>query len=170
MEKQTSRYTRFLKYDVSNQLTPVYVSEWVVPLPLYNDPTAKTSKQSKVAAQSEIHALENGQFFILSRDSNAGHGTDSSLSVYRQIDVFDISDATDIKADYDCSDCNVAKSKKGELKDDITPATYCSFLDFNVNAQLNRFGMHNGGDQDQFLLVSHCPSLPSMPVIAPIRF
>ncbi|KAF3062240.1 hypothetical protein GL218_03000 [Daldinia childiae] len=166
LEKQTMRYTRFLKYDVSNRLAPVYAGEWVVPLPLYNDPTAKKSKNPKAAAQSEIHAIENGQFFILSRDSGAGHGTDNSLSVYRQLDVFDISDATDIKAagKYDCTDCNVAKSKSGELKKKITVAKYCSFLDFNVNAQLNRFGIHNGGDQDQYLLNEKWESIGKVPV------
>ncbi|KAI0178734.1 esterase-like activity of phytase-domain-containing protein [Hypoxylon sp. FL1284] len=168
LEKQTSRYTRLLKYDVSDRLAPVYAGEWVVPLPLYNDPEAKDSKNPKVAAQSEVHVLDNGQFFVMSRDSGAGHGQDSTLSVYRQIDVFDISDATDIKAegDYDCSDCNIAKAGSGKLKDDITPATYCSFLDFNVNAQLNRFGMHNGGDQDQFLLNEKWESIGMVPVDA----
>ncbi|KAI1478050.1 esterase-like activity of phytase-domain-containing protein [Daldinia eschscholtzii] len=166
LEKQTMRHTRFLKYDVSNRLTPVYAGEWVVPLPLYNDPTAKKSKNPKAAAQSEIHALENGQFLILSRDSSAGHGADSSLSVYRQLDVFDISDATDVKAagDYDCTDCNVAKSKSGDLKKKIKAAKYCSFLDFNVNAQLNRFGVHNGGDQDQCLLNEKWESIGRVPV------
>ncbi|KAI1380489.1 esterase-like activity of phytase-domain-containing protein [Hypoxylon crocopeplum] len=166
LEKQTERYTRFLKYDITNRLAPVYVGEWVVPLPLYNDPTAKKSKNPKVAAQSEILALENGQFLVLSRDSDAGHGLESSLSVYRQIDVFDISGATDIMAegDYDCVGCNIAKSKSGELKKKITPATYCSFLDFNVNAQLNRFGIHNGGDQDQYLLNEKWESLGLVPV------
>ncbi|KAI1387583.1 esterase-like activity of phytase-domain-containing protein [Hypoxylon trugodes] len=166
LDKQTERYTRFLKYDVSNRLAPVYAGEWVVPLPLYDDPTAKKSKNPKVAAQSEILALDNGQFFVLSRDSNAGHGAESTLSVYRQIDVFDITGATDIKAngDYDCVGCNIAKPKKGELKDDITPATYCSFLDFNVNSQLNRFGIHNGGDQDSALLNEKWESLGLVPV------
>ncbi|KAI0839689.1 esterase-like activity of phytase-domain-containing protein [Hypoxylon sp. FL0890] len=166
LDKQTERNVRLLKYDISNRLSPVYAGEWVVSLPLYDDPTAKKSKNPKVAAQSEIHALENGQFFVLSRDSGAGHGADNSQSVYRQIDVFDISDATDIKADgnYDCVGCNVAKTKSGDLKKKITPATYCSFLDFNVNAQLNRFGMHNGGDQDQYLLNEKWESIGMVPI------
>lgn len=129
-----------------------------MPLPLYNDPTAKPSKNPKVAAQSEILALENGQFFVLSRDSDAGNGQDVTESVYRQIDVFDISGATDIKAEggYDCADtaCAVADADTGSLVDGITAATYCSFLDFNVNAQLNRFNVHNGGNTDPGLLVS----------------
>jgi hypothetical protein len=155
LEKQTQRYTRLLQYDISTPLSPVYVSEYIVPLPAYVDPTAKASKNPKIAAQSEIHALGNGQFFVLSRDSGAGHGQDDSQSVYRQIDVFDVTNATDIKGDeYDCETCAVADEDSGELVDGVAVATYCSFLDFNVNSQLGRFGLHNGGDQDAQLLVS----------------
>ncbi|KAI1360953.1 esterase-like activity of phytase-domain-containing protein [Xylaria arbuscula] len=167
LEKQTERNTRFLKYDVSDKLAPVYAGEWIVPLPLYNDPTAKPSKNPKVAAQSEILALENGQFLVLSRDSDAGNGQDVTESVYRQIDVFDISDATDIKAagGYDCTDatCVVADADTGSLMDGITSATYCSFLDFNVNAQLNRFNVHNGGNTDPGLLNEKWESLGMVP-------
>ncbi|KAI1419116.1 esterase-like activity of phytase-domain-containing protein [Xylaria sp. FL1777] len=168
LEKQTQRYTRFLKYDVSQKLAPVYVGEWIVPLPLYEDPTAKPSKNPKVAAQSEIFALENGQFFVLSRDSNAGNGQEVTESVYRQIDVFDITNATDIKAvgGYDCANvtCAVTNADTGSLKDSITAAKYCSFLDFNVNAQLGRFKLHNGGITDPGLLNEKWESLGMVPV------
>lgn len=162
MESQTEQNARLVVYDVSDKLHPVYLSEYVVPLPFYEDYTAKASKNPKVAAQSELHALPNGQFFVLARDGGFGHGQDESLSVYRHIDVFDISEATDIKGDtYDCETCAVADDD-GNLDDDITPATYCSFLDFNVNGQLERFGAHNGGEQDSFLLVSaHFLRVPS---------
>lgn len=101
-----------------------------------------------------MHALPNGQFLVLARDGGFGHGQDESLSVYRQIDVFDVANATDIKGSkYDCEDCAVA-SAKGVLDKAISPAAYCSFLDFNVNSELGKFGAHNGGDQDSSLLVS----------------
>lgn len=158
LEKQTSRYTRLLQYDVSDRLDPVYAASYIVPLPLYVDPTTnKPSKNPKAAAQSEMHALPNGQFLVLARDSNAGRGAESTESVYRQIDVADLSGATNLKAakkDYDCSGCAAASKKKGRLDDGVTPATYCGWLDFNVNAQLGRFGLHNGGEQDAGLLVS----------------
>lgn len=159
LEKQTQRHTRFLKYDIRNKRAPVYAGEWVVPLPLYIDPTAKPSKNPKAAAQSEILALENGQFFVLSRDSSAGNGQEVTQSVYRQIDVVDLSGATNIKAagSYDCVDstCTIADVDTGSLKSGVTAAKYCSFLDFNVNAQLNRFNVHNGGKSDAGLLVSN---------------
>jgi hypothetical protein len=52
-DKQTKRYTRLVKYDTTVTTAPRYAREFVVPLPLY-DPTAKASKNPKVAAQAEI--------------------------------------------------------------------------------------------------------------------
>ncbi|KAK7978326.1 hypothetical protein PG996_004369 [Apiospora saccharicola] len=169
LEKQTSRYTRLLQYDVSDRLHPVYAASYIVPLPLYMDPTTtKPSKNPKAAAQSEMHALPNGQFLVLARDSNAGRGAeDSTESVYRQIDVVDLGGATDLKTakkDYDCSGCAAASQKKGKLKDGVTAATYCGWLDFNVNAQLGRFGLHNGGEADAGLLNEKWESIAMVPV------
>jgi len=45
---------------------------------------------------------------VLSRDSNAGHGAEATTSQYRQIDIFDITGATDIKGKtYDCATCGM---------------------------------------------------------------
>ncbi|KAH8678100.1 esterase-like activity of phytase-domain-containing protein [Xylariales sp. PMI_506] len=165
LNSQTQRYTRFLKYDVSNPRSPTYEAEWIVPLPAWVDPTAKASKNPKYAAQSELHALPNGQFLILARDSNAGHGQSSSLSIYRQIDVFDVSAATNLKANgtFDCETC-AAASDDGVLLDGVVPAEYCPWLDYNDNDQLGRFGMHNGGDQDAYLLNEKWESIAIVPV------
>ena len=133
LNKQTERYARLVKYDITIPSAPRYAREFVVPLPFYDDPTVKASKNPKVAAQSEIFHIQDGQFFILSRDSGAGHGQAVSTSVYRHIDVFDIATATDIKGNtYDCTTCAIASEDLGVLAAGITPATYCSFIDFNV--------------------------------------
>lgn len=155
-KNKNRRYTRLVEYDISSS-TPVYKAEYVVPLPLYSD-------GSRVAAQSEIHYISDTQFMILARDSNAGHGQASSTSVYRHVDIFDISNATDVKsALYDATNGSIA-STTGVLKAGIAPAQYCSFLDFNVNSQLNRFGVHNGGAQDAGLLNEKWESLDLVPV------
>lgn len=52
----------------------------------------------------------------------------------------------------------------GVLNADITPATVCPFLDFNINAQLNRFGLHNGGPQDGGLLNEKWEGIALVPV------
>lgn len=160
------RQTRLLKYDISGS-TPKYVKEYVVTLPLWTDPTAKPGKNIKVAGQSEIHELGHGQFFILARDSGAGHGQASSLSIYRHVDIFDISDssgATNIKSPVNDATNGSIASSTGVLNAGITPATYCSFLDFNVNSELGKFGLHNGGAQDAGLLNEKWESLALVPV------
>lgn len=158
---------RLLEYDISNSSNPEYKAEYVVTLPLYTNPTAKASKATKVAAQSEIHSLGNDQFLVLARDSGAGHGQSSSLSVYRHADIFDISssgEATDIEsAANDATNGSIASST-GVLDAGIKAAEYCTFLDYNVNAQLGRFGLHNGGAQDATLLNEKWESLATVPV------
>lgn len=52
----------------------------------------------------------------------------------------------------------------GVLNEKIVPATVCSFLDFNINSQLNRFGMHNGGSQDRKLLNEKWEGIALVPV------
>lgn len=156
LKSKTRKYARLVQYSLTHG-TPQYIHEYVVPLPQY--PTS-----TKIAAQSEIHALSDSQFLILARDSNSGRGQDSTESVYRHADIFDISNATDVKgAANDCYDCSIA-STSGVLNDGITTAQYCSFLDFNVNSQLERFGVHNGGAQDSGLLNEKWESLALVPV------
>ena len=65
--------------------------------------------------------------------------------------MIDISKATNIKGKkYDSFDSSIAP--KGVLNSDITPTTYCPWLSYNNNEQLNKFGAHNGGAQDAGLL------------------
>ena len=160
LHKKDRRYARLVEYDISSPSSPpVYTAEYVVPLPLY-----ESSGDDLVAAQSEIHYLSPTQFLVLARDSGAGRGDSSSQSLYRHADIFDISNATDVKgAGNDAVNGSIA-SGKGKLHGGITPATYCGFLDYNVNAQLSRFGLHNGGAQDAGLLNEKWESMALVPV------
>ncbi len=128
-----------------------------MPLPQYDG-------GDEVAAQSSILQLSDSQFFVLARDSNAGNGQDETLSVYRQVDVFDIADATDVKSEEVDATGGAIASVTGELNEGITPATYCSFLDFNVNAELAKFGLYNGGEPGRGLLNEKWESLVLVPV------
>ncbi|MCJ1363102.1 hypothetical protein MMC16_002208 [Acarospora aff. strigata] len=159
--RQTNRYARLLKYDIRTN-RPRFAREFVVPLPQFNNPSS--SGKSRTAAQSEIFYIQDGHFFVLSRDSGAGYGQVDSLSLYRQIDVFDIKSATDIKSPANDAATGAIASKDGVLRADIIPATYCSFLDFNVNSQLGRFGLRNGGAQEPGLLNEKWESIAIAPV------
>ncbi|KAI9684252.1 MAG: hypothetical protein M1822_005725 [Bathelium mastoideum] len=159
LHKSDRRYARLIEYDISSSADPIYDAEYVVPLPLYN-----SSGDELVAAQSEIHYLSATQFLVLARDSNAGRGQKSSLSLYRHADVFDIANATNVKSVVNDAMNGTIASAKGKLKKGVTPAVYCSFLDYNVNSQLNRFGLHNGPPQDAGLLNEKWESLALAPV------
>lgn len=151
------RYIRLLKYDITVSSSPRFAKEFVVPLPF------QTAAKTKVAAESEIFHIQDGSFFILARDSGAGYSQPDTTSVYRHIDIFNINLATDIKGSYDCSTCAIA-SAAGVLKPAIKPAEYCPFIDFNINAQLNRFGLRNGGIQGSSLLNEKWESIGMVPV------
>ncbi|KAH0538365.1 hypothetical protein GP486_008781, partial [Trichoglossum hirsutum] len=126
----------------------------------------------KTAAQSEILYLGNNQFLMLARDSGFGHGQKPSntKSNYRHVDLIDISSATNLKSNANDAPTGAIASPAGVINAGITPVTFCSFLDFNVNSQLGRFTdasgipLHNGGVQDQGLLNEKWESLGIVPV------
>jgi hypothetical protein len=136
------RNSRFLTYRIKDN-KPSLEAEYAVQLPVL--------PSGRVASQSEMIYISPTQFLVLARDSGAGHGQDKSESIYRNADVIDISSATNVAGKYDGFTDSIA-SKEGVLKSEITPAVYCPWLSYNNNAQLNRFGVRNGGAQDQSLL------------------
>ncbi|KAI2992192.1 hypothetical protein CAN33_0054685 [Aspergillus niger] len=166
LKKKYRDQARLLQYDISNSsgVDAVYEAEYVVTLPKYYNPE---KGHDIVAAQSEIHLLPTGDFLVLARDSGFGHGQSDSLSVYRHADIFHISTntTTDLKnlRGVDAPNGTIA-SDKGILHDGITSAEYCPFLDYNVPGQLAKFGLHNGGEQDEWLLNEKWESLALVPV------
>lgn len=96
----TRRNTRLVQYAIKTSgggrgktQSLVYEAEYVVPLPTFTSAAGTVL----VAAQSELHFVSNTQFLFLPRDSGNGHGMTSSTSIYRHVDVFDISAATNVK-------------------------------------------------------------------------
>lgn len=87
------------------------------------------------------------------------------MSNYRHADIFDITNATDIKGKYDSFNSSITTTPTSkDLVSSITPALYCSFLDYNNNTELNKFGLHNGGAADSGLLNEKWESLGLVPV------
>ncbi|KAL4775231.1 esterase-like activity of phytase-domain-containing protein [Aspergillus nidulans var. acristatus] len=165
-KKKYRQPARLLQYDISTPNKPQYKHEYVVNLPKYVDYTDEDLDE-KVASQSEILHLpgQASNFLILSRDSGFGAGSSETLSVYRQADIFSISNlTTDLKVkEYNSPRGSIASSE-GVLDSNITPAEYCPFLDFNINSELAKFGLHNGGEQDSGLLNEKWESLVLVPV------
>ena len=166
--KSSRRPARLLVYEIGGRgREPVFVGEHVVLLPTYLDYTKDPAKAVRVAGQSEIHQLRTGDFLVLSRDSGFGRGQEETRSVYRHADVFSLKGSpvvTDLKGkNYDDAMGAIA-SPEGVLFDGIVPVEYCPFLDYNVNSELGKFRLHNGGPVDEFLLNEKWESLSVVPV------
>ncbi|KAL2194386.1 esterase-like activity of phytase-domain-containing protein [Corynascus similis CBS 632.67] len=173
----TRRNTRLLKYDLSRRaedgVEVRYEAEYVVPLPTYENDKGET----RVAAQSEIHYVSETQMFVLARDSDAGRGQEDALSRYRHVDVVDISGATNIKGPQfdDLQHGNITvvgiSDPSDELVAGITPSKLCPFIDYNINAELNKFKtaegdiVHNGEPVNLGLLNEKWEALALVPVI-----
>lgn len=154
------KQARLLEYRLRGDRA-VYQAEYVVTLPVFD----AGEDGERVAAQSEILAVAKDQFFVLARDSNKGAGQDDPLSLYRRVDVFDISRATNIKSpENDDSPTGSIADEDGNLEEGIRPAEYCTFLDINVNSELAKFGLQNGGAQDDTLLNEKWEALSLVPV------
>ncbi len=168
--KTTRHNTRMLVYDLVNRDPsvigkPKLIGEYVLQLPLFQDQTT-TKTKLLTAAQSELFALNDHQFLVLARDSNGGFTDASPGSVYRHVDLIDISKATNIaNTNYDKAGVSVAPL--GVLNSAITPIAYQSFLDINDNSQLNRFGLHNGAPSNSNDLYEKWESIGIVPVQDP---
>jgi hypothetical protein len=160
--KHTRRNTRLLAYDIKNPMNPKLVHEYVVQLPTYQDPS--TTPNLLIAAQSELHALNDHQFLVLARDSSVGETFPATPgSVYRSIDLIDTKGATDIaNTAYDAQTGSVAPN--GVLDPSITPVAYQAFLNIDDNTQLSRFGLHNGAPNDSNDLYEKWESIAIEPV------
>jgi hypothetical protein len=154
--------TRFLAYDISDVKAPKLTAEYIVQLPHFTDP--KTGKKL-VAAQSEIHALNNHQFLVIARDAGHGFALDDPTSIYRSVDLFDTDGATNIAGtEYDGVK---PVAPKGKLDPSVKPAKYARFIDINDNKELNKFGLHNGAPGDKNDLYEKWEGMSLLPVMDP---
>jgi hypothetical protein len=158
---ETRQNTRMLYYDIADLDRPKLVREHVVALPVFKNAEGKT----RVAAQSELLALDQTHFLLLSRDSGNGYGYKPATSLYRKIDILDTSHATDIAGSK--YDGLVPVAPKGKIEDGIVPATLTGFIDINDNAQLNKFGLRNGEPNDRNNLSEKWEGMALVPALDP---
>lgn len=156
-------HSRMLYYDIGNIDQPKLVREFVMPLPVFNTPDGKR----RVAAQSELLALDDARFLLLARDSGNGYGAGGATSLYRKVVLVDTKGATDIAGSK--YDGLVPVAPGGKLADGIVPATVRPFIDLNDNAQLGRFGLHNGGPNDRNNLSEKWEGMALVPALDPQR-
>jgi len=139
--KATRRFVRLLDYDIAGP-APKLTHEYVVALPTYSD----GKRGELVAAQSEMLALNDHQVLLLCRDSGGGYAGKRDASSFRKVMLVNLGGASDVAGKYDGAGDTVAPM--GVLRPQIAAAKPQTFLDMNDNAQLSRFGLHNGPPND----------------------
>ena len=157
----TRRYSRLLYYDVADRERPRLVREYVVPLPLFES----ADGERRVAAQSELLALDETFFLLLCRDSGNGYGTGGATSRYRSINLLDTSRATNIAGSR--YDGTMPVAPNGKLVDGVVPATLTRYIDINETAELQKFGLHNGEPNDRNNLSEKWEAMALAPALDP---
>lgn len=158
---QTRRYARLLYYDIVDLDRPKLVREHVVPLPVFQT----ADGQQRVAAQSELLALDETFFLLLCRDGGNGYGTGGATSSYRSIELLDTARATNIAGSpYDGT---VPVAPNGKLADGVVAATLTRYIDINDAAELGKFGLHNGEPNDRNNLSEKWEGMTLAPALDP---
>ncbi|HEY7663191.1 MAG TPA: esterase-like activity of phytase family protein [Xanthobacteraceae bacterium] len=158
---QTRRYARLLYYDIADLDHPKLAREHVIPLPMFENARG----QQRVAAQSELLALDETFFLLLCRDAGNGYGAEGAISRYRSIELLDTAGATNIAGSpYDGT---VPVAPDGKLAKGVKPATLTRYIDINDNVELRKFGLHNGEPNDRNDLSEKWEGMTLVPALDP---
>lgn len=135
--------TRVLTYDVSHEPWPARpIGHYVVQLPAYND-AGDGAAPNRTAAQSEIRALDDQRFLMLSRDAAGRGAAAKGPIVYKSILLVDLTGATNlVGTDYDKGVVSVLRSPDAPaLRPEIAPASWVEFVNLLNPEQLARQGL-----------------------------
>ncbi len=137
----TRNNTRILVYDISTTRTPTQpIAHYVLQLPTYRE-NGDGAAADLTAAQSEMVALSDHQFLVLSRDGNRrGKGT-ANAPVFKSVLLIDTNGATNLAGTpYEQGTTPVAKD--GQLAAAIVPVQQAELVNMLNPAQLARVGMN----------------------------
>ena len=134
---------RILVYDVRGMPTPARpTAHYVMQLPAYTA-DGNGGAPDHTAAQSEIRALDDHRFLMLSRDG-AGVGADSKAPiVYKSILLVDVADATNLAGtDYETGTASLLRDPAHiALRPGIVPVDWVELVNMLNPVQLARFGL-----------------------------
>ncbi|MHB1207799.1 MAG: esterase-like activity of phytase family protein [Rhodospirillaceae bacterium] len=136
--QQDRTNTRLMIYDISSTRTPTTpIADYVLQLPVYTS-NGNGAAPNRTAAQSEILALNDTQFLVLSRDGN-GLGTANLNPVYKSILLVDTTGATNIAGTtYETTYTPI--SPGGVLNTAIKPVQQAELVNMLNATQLTKFG------------------------------
>jgi hypothetical protein len=146
----TRNNTRILIYDVSSNATPTSpVAHYVLQLPIFNN-NGSGAAPDRTAAQSEMLALNDTQFLVLSRDG-IGRGvagtttppaaSTSGTPVFKSVLLVDVTGATNLAGtQYETGTTPIATN--GTLAAGIVPVQQVELVNLLNPTQLARVGMN----------------------------
>jgi hypothetical protein len=137
----TRNNTRILVYDISKTRTPkTPIGHYVLQLPTLRE-TGDGKPADATAAQSEMSALNDHQFLVLSRDGNGRGNGKPRDPVFKSVLLVDTHGATNLAGTaYERTTKPVAKA--GALVDGITPVKQAELVNFLNPVQLGKFGIN----------------------------
>lgn len=136
--QQDRTNTRLMIYDITATRTPTTpVADYVLQLPILQA-TGNGGAPNRTAAQSELLALNDNQFLVLSRDGN-GLGTATVNPVFKSVLLVDITGATNIAGTaFETSTTPI--SPGGVLNSTIRPVQQVELVNMLNATQLGKFG------------------------------
>lgn len=143
--QQTRNNTRILVYDISGDATPANpVGHYVLQLPVFNN-NGSGGAPDRTAAQSEMLALNDTQFLVLSRDGLgrgvAANASTSTTPMFKSILLVDTAGATNLAGtQYETGNTPVASN--GALIPSIVPVQQVELVNMLNPVQLARVGMN----------------------------
>ncbi len=136
--QQTRLNTRLMIYDITGSKTPTApVATYVLQLPTLTQ-DGGGGNPNRTAAQSEILALNDNQFLVLSRDGN-GLGQANLNPVFKSVLLIDTAGATNI-AGSTFETTNTPLSPGGVLNSTIRPVQQAELVNMLNATQLAKFG------------------------------
>lgn len=138
-DQSTRTNTRLMIYDITGSKTPTTpVADYVLQLPTYN--ATGSGAPNRTAAQSELLALNDTQFLVLSRDGD-GLGLANAPFVYKSVLLVDTTGATNIAGTpFETSYTPIATG--GVLNSAITPVAQTEVVNILNSTQLAKFGIN----------------------------
>jgi hypothetical protein len=134
---------RVLLYDVSRTPLPMRPrAHYVVRLPSYNA-EGTGGAPNRTAAQSEIRALDDQRFLMLSRDSAGLGAAGAAPIVYKSILLVDVAGATNLAGtEYETGTASLLQNPVNTaLRPGIVPADWAELVNMLNPVQLARFGL-----------------------------
>jgi uncharacterized protein YhjY with autotransporter beta-barrel domain len=136
--QQNRTNTRLMIYDISSNKTPTApIADYVMQLPIYNLQGSGAAPNA-TAAQSELLALNDTQFLVLSRDG-LGLGLGTGNPVFKSVLFVDTAGATNIAGSaFETGTTPISPS--GNLVSTIVPVQQSELVNMLNTTQLAKFG------------------------------